>query len=89
VRGKPLPPLPGQRFVVSAGVAIPAGWRLEPDVDSQTARQTLCREKPGLNEGDLAIFFPDDAWEHVLGDSFVKADRSAILLTAEALHAAD
>jgi hypothetical protein len=89
VRGKPLPPLPGQRFVVSAGVAIPAGLRLEPDVDAQTAWETLRREQLGLNDGDLAIFFPDNVWEHIPGDSFVKADRSAIRFTAEASNAAD
>jgi hypothetical protein len=89
VRGTPLPPLPGQRFVVSAGIAVPAGWRLEPDVDAQTVWDALRREKPGLSDGDLAVCFPDNAWEHVPGDSFVKADRSAIRLTAEALHAAD
>jgi hypothetical protein len=34
VRGQPLPPLPGRRFVLHAGVAVPAGFAWEPAVSA-------------------------------------------------------
>jgi hypothetical protein len=85
VRGLPLPPLRGERFIERGGVAVPVGWRWTPEVDPQVVRDLLCRETPHMQPNDLALLFPDGSWEHLASESFVKADRSAIRLTAESI----
>ena len=77
VRGEPLPPLPGQRYVETEGVAVPAGWAWEPAVEAAVLRQLL-----GLRGSDLALLHPDGSWDHVRGEHFVRASRSAVRLTA-------
>ncbi len=41
VRGGPLPPLPGQRFVEQEGIAVPAGWTWHPRVEAGVLRRVL------------------------------------------------
>ncbi len=50
VRGAPLPPLPGERLVVTDGVAVPSGWTVWPALDAATLREVL-----GVGEGDLGV----------------------------------
>jgi hypothetical protein len=50
VRGRPLPPLPGVRFVVDDGVAVPSGLCVRPGLDATTLRALLA-----LGPGDLAL----------------------------------
>jgi hypothetical protein len=76
VRGEPLPPLPGQRFVEVEGVAVPAGWTWEPAVEAAVLRDVL-----GLRGNDLALLHPEGTWDHMRGDHFVRASRSAIRLS--------
>lgn len=78
VRGEPLPPLPGQPFVETEGVAVPAGWAWEPAVDASVLRELLA-----LDGSDLALLHPDGTWDHVGGEDFIRASRSAIRLSAE------
>jgi hypothetical protein len=77
VRGEPLPPLPGQHFVEVEGVAVPAGWTWQPAVEAAVLRELL-----GLRDNDLALLHPDGTWDHVSGDNFVRASRSAIRQSA-------
>ncbi len=49
IRGLPLPPIPGQRFVEDYGIAVPSGWHWSPDVDADSPgprrfrrRQEVC-----------------------------------------------
>jgi hypothetical protein len=86
VRGAPLPPLPGERFVEQGGVAVPLGWHWRPAVEPAIVREGLARECPALAENDLAISFRDGTWQRIPADSFVRADRSAVRLTAEAVR---
>lgn len=86
VRGAPLPPLPGERFVEHYGVAVSLGWHWRPAVDPAIVREVLRRESPALAENDVAILFRDGSWQRIPADSFVGADRSAVRLTAEAVR---
>jgi hypothetical protein len=73
LQGRPLPPLPGTRFVVLDGIAIAAGWTWEPRVPPAVVRE-VCR----LDEHELAVFFPDGRWERVGGSQFVAATRQSV-----------
>lgn len=77
VRGCPLPPLPGQRYVEEEGVAVPAGWMWSPPVEAAVMRELLALE--GL---DLALLHHDATWERIPSGQFVRATRSAIRQTA-------
>jgi hypothetical protein len=97
VRGTPLPPLAGRRFVEFDGIAVPIGWHWTPAVDAQTVRACLQldanesgpRQTQGVLEngrGDLALLTNEDCrWERIPGDAFVQATRSAVRMSAEAL----
>ncbi len=84
IRGAPLPPLPGERFIEREGVAVPLGWQWWPAVEPAVVRAVLAREAPALAENDLALVLADGSLQRVPADSFVRADRSAVRLTAEA-----
>ena len=73
VQGRPLPPLPGKRFVVLDGIAIVAGWSWEPAVSTTIVRR-LCRLQPD----DLALFFEDSHWERICRSDFVAANRQSV-----------
>ncbi len=73
VQGRPLPPIPGQRFVLREGVAVPAGWSWQPAVPPRTVRE-LCRV-----QGDVfVLFFEDGCWEQIRGSQLVNASRQAV-----------
>ena len=77
VRGHPLPPLPGERFVEDAGVAVPAGWTWAPPVEAGIVADVL-----QLQEHDVALLLADGTWELIPATEFVAASRSAIRQTA-------
>jgi hypothetical protein len=81
VCGQPLPPLSGLRGTARDGVAVPAGWSFEPPIDRAVLQLRL-----GLAAGDVALFSPDGTWEWLRRDDFVRATRSAVRASAEALH---
>ena len=76
IRGTPLPPLEGERFVEEKGIATPAGWAWRPSIDPEVLREVF-----RLEAGDVALFHVDGAWDHVRADDFVRATRSAIRLS--------
>lgn len=78
VRGTPLPPLPGERFVESAGIAVPAGWTWTPAVEASVVRDVF-----GLTAGDVALWNAHGSWERLRAEDFVKATRSAVRLSAQ------
>jgi hypothetical protein len=80
IQGLPLPPLPGLRYAITDGVAVPAGWTWRPALDAAVLRQWL-----GLERGELALLAPDGTCEKLSADAFVAATRSAVRFTAEAL----
>lgn len=88
IRGTPLPPLPGQPHVETAGIAVPCGWTWEPAVETTVLRSLL-----GLGDGDLALLSRDGEYERIPAEAFVRAERSAVRLSLRqrerCTHAAD
>jgi len=84
IRGLPLPPLPGESLVERAGVAIPAGYVLDPPLDPESVRK-LMRVTPD----DWLVFREDGEWELVPAAAFVQATRSAVRQTDESLRSND
>jgi hypothetical protein len=80
IRGEPLPPLPGVRYVETHGVAAPVGWTWSPAVDADVLRQAI-----GLADGAIALYNVDGNCDVIESDDFVRATRSAVRLTAKEL----
>ena len=84
VRGGPLPPLPGGRWVDRKGIAVPAGWQWSPPVEASIVRTVF-----GLEPGDLALWQPDGTWQRIRAADFTPASRAAVRATSEGFrHAA-
>ena len=73
IRGTPLPPIPGHRFIEDHGIIVPIGWQFEPNVGSVIVRQVL-----KLDETVKALFSEDGSFELVPDTAFVQATRSAV-----------
>lgn len=73
VRGAPPPSIPGTQFVERAGIAIPAGYRWEFELDADVVARIH-----GVSNGDLAIVHASGEWELLPADAFVGATRSAV-----------
>jgi hypothetical protein len=80
VRGKPLPPMPGERFVVYGGVAVPAGFSWKPEVGADVLARRL-----GASSDALVVWNADDSITRLHSEQFVPLSRSALRMTQEAL----
>jgi hypothetical protein len=76
VRGAPLPPLPGARFVEHAGIAVPVGRSWRPAVEPEVVRTVF-----GTGVRDLVLWAADDAPECVRAEDFVPTTRAAVRAT--------
>lgn len=81
VLGKPLPPLRGEYFYLSNGVAAPVGYRWEPALDAAVLRDFF-----QLEEGDIAMLLPEDGCTVIKNSQIIGATRSAVRLTAGGLR---
>ena len=79
VRGTPLPPLPGRRFVLHGGVAVPAGFAWQPAVNVEALVQCF-----GVSSDALVLWHEDGTITRLLSEQFVPATRSAIRNTGRA-----
>lgn len=77
IRGEPLPPIRGARYVDCDGILVPAGWTWSPRIES-----ALLRQRIRLAEKDVALFSLDGSFERIPADVFVRATRSAVRRTA-------
>jgi hypothetical protein len=82
VRGQPLPPLRGRRFVAQGNIAAPAGFAWQPAVSSAVLVRLL-----GISENDLALFYEDGTFGRVQAEQFVPASRAAVRETVFELEA--
>lgn len=80
VRGMPLPPLPGRRFVLHDGVAVPAGFAWQPAVSA--AVLTRCLGGPA---GGLVLWNEDGTITRLHSEQFVPVTRSGVRVTASEL----
>jgi len=76
VRGHPVPPLPGRRYVLDDGLAIPAGFALDPPLPAAVVRSLVDAKRPGV------IRFEENADVDVIDDSlFVPVTRAGVRMT--------
>jgi hypothetical protein len=80
VRGTPLPSLPGSRFVLHDGVAVPAGFAWAPGV----SKQVLAR-RFGASPEALVLWYEDGTSSRFHTEHFVPAAPSAVLATERSL----
>jgi hypothetical protein len=78
VRGTPLPPLAGRRYVEHQGVALPSGFAFSPAIDAAGVRALL-----GTDPQSLALFDEDGTYERIEADQFMAVSRSAARATGE------
>jgi hypothetical protein len=78
VRGQPLPPLQGERFVEVEGIAVPAGWTWQPAVEPAVLGDVF-----GLSPGDSVLWTSDSEYHKICADDWVQATRSAVRLTQQ------
>src|SRR4051794_7512070 len=76
VRGRPLPPLRGRRFVIADNIAVPAGFAWQPAVAAKVLARRL-----SIPEGGLAILDEDASFMRLELEQFVPATRSAVRAT--------
>ena len=76
VRGLPLVPLPGQLYVEQSGIAIPAGWRLEPQVELAALHEAW-----NLDANEVVLLSLEGTMQRIPETAFVRATRSAVRLT--------
>jgi hypothetical protein len=81
VRGRPLPPLPGRRFVLQGGVAVPAGFAWQPAVSAEVLARRF-----GVSGEALILWSEDGTIARLHSEQFVTASRSAIRATQRALN---
>lgn len=80
MRGRPLPPVPGQRFVLHGRIAVPAGFSWEPHV----APAVLAR-RFSVSDDALVVWSEDQTMTRLHGEQFVPLSRSALRATQQAL----
>jgi hypothetical protein len=80
VQGTPLPPVPGEHWILEDDLAVPAGFRWEPAVAAATLRRVF-----GLQPGSVALLRRDGTWEHVPAEAWVQCTRSAVRLTVQGM----
>ena len=72
IRGEPLPPLTGQQFGETHGVAIPVGWECSPALEGAVLSAVLDADSNGL-----VLLLDDGMMEIMPAAAFVAATRSA------------
>lgn len=80
VRGSPLPPIAGVRFVEQHGVAVEAGFCFDPPIGAEVVRPVLT-----LNDGDIVLLYSDGRFHHIAAEHFVRATRSAVRLSTRGM----
>lgn len=76
VRGNPVPPLPGRRYVLEDGLAMPAGFALDPPLPVSVVRRLFDTNRAAV------IRFEEDAEVEVIEDSvFVPVTRAGVRMT--------
>lgn len=80
VRGRPLPPVPGKRFVIHAGVAVPAGFSWEPKVSGEVLARRFA-----VSGDALVVWNESGIITRLHSEQFVALSRGALRATQQAL----
>ena len=81
VRGTPVAPIPGIRYVEQSGIAIPSGWQLDPPIAVASVRKAMSSD-----EETIALISKSGAMEVIPLSAFVSATRSAVRLTDDSFR---
>ncbi|MBO9732259.1 MAG: hypothetical protein J7623_26695 [Chitinophaga sp.] len=81
IMGSPLPPIPGQEYVLQEQLLLPAGYSFTPP-----GITTIVNQQLNAAQTDLLLFRTNGHWERIPTTAFVKADRSAVRLTQKELE---
>jgi MoxR-vWA-beta-propeller ternary system protein len=80
IRGRPLPPVPGSRYVIHDAVAVPMGLAWQPAVSAEIVSRLA-----GAGGEALALWHEDGTITRLHAEQFVPATRSAVRDTVKAL----
>jgi hypothetical protein len=78
VRGRPLPPVPGRRFVLHGSVAVPAGFSWEPKVSADVLMRRFA-----VSSDALVVWNEDNTITRLHSEQFVSLSRSALRTTQQ------
>jgi hypothetical protein len=81
VHGRPLPPIPGRRYLEEDGIAVPCGFAVAPPVGPAVLQQLL-----GVSPGDVGVLDLDGEYQLIPAVGFVVATRSAARLSQRGLE---
>ncbi|MGC3961067.1 MAG: hypothetical protein QM813_24995 [Verrucomicrobiota bacterium] len=84
VRGTPLPPLPGKRFVLFGNIGVPAGFHWSPAISQEVVARRL-----GVSAESLVLWNEDGNIMRFHAEQFIGLNRSAIRNTAASLAQSD
>lgn len=79
VRGQPLPPLPGCRYVLHCGIAVPAGFAWQPAVSPEVLARRFA-----VSGAALVLWNEDGTITRLHGEQFIPVSRSAVQATRQA-----
>ena len=79
IQGNPLPPLPGKRFAIHGGIAVPAGFSWAPGVSPAVLLRLF-----GGTESSLIIWEEQGTITRLSAEQFVPASRAAVKATQQA-----
>lgn len=82
IRGRPLPPLPGSRFVLHGAVAVPAGFAWEPAVAAGVLERRF-----GATGGLLVLWHEDGTFSRLHDEQFVPLSRAGVRASLAAIPA--
>jgi hypothetical protein len=82
ILGFPLPPLQGSFYTNRSGLLLPVGFGWEPEIEPQLLRRAM-----NLNSDDLAILDLNGGYELIPAETAIRASRSAVRRSLEALTA--
>jgi hypothetical protein len=80
VRGTPLPPLPGQRYVLHGSVAVPVGFGWEPAISVEALARVF-----GISGDALVLWDEAGTYSRLHEEQFIPVTRSAVRATVKAL----
>ena len=81
VMGAKLPSLSAERFVATDGLAVPAGWQLDPPVSVRVVKSIV-----GAPANSIVMINRDGTAETIELNHFVNLSRASVRLTAKREH---
>lgn len=81
VLGTPIPSLPGTRFSVEEGIAVPLGWHWEPQLSAKVVAKLF-----KLRPDDLVLWESDEKCCIIRAEQWLPVTRGAVRVSLEGLE---